>query len=87
MFGMDVAAVRDSMKRIDQFAGQLENTTGQITAEMNRLLSIWQGPDAATYVDGWDAHRNSLMSLVSTLHMLAAVGQKQATEQEAASQS
>jgi len=81
--GMNVAAVRASMKKIDSYASQLDTLKNQLNTEISNLLSIWSGQDANKFVNSdWPPHKNNMTSLAQALRSLSTVGQQQANEQE-----
>ena len=84
--GMDVAAVRSSMGKIEQLAAQIDALRGQLDSEMTALLAIWSGQDANQYVNTtWPPFNSNLKSLFESLNQLAAAGKQQATQQETTS--
>jgi len=84
--GMNIAAVRTSMKKIESFAGQLDGLKNQINSEMNNLLAIWSGPDAQRFVSSdWGYYKGNMDVLIGALRSLSANGLRQATEQETVS--
>jgi len=86
--GMNIAAVRTSMQKVESFAGQLDSLKGQIDSEMNNLLTIWAGPDATKFVNvDWKYYKDNMTQLSTALRGLAATGKRQANEQESTSAS
>jgi len=81
--GMNVAAVRSSMQRIDSFASQLDSIRASIDKEMSNILTLWSGPDATKFVNAdWKMYKDNLGTLAVALRSLAETGRRQAFDQE-----
>jgi len=84
--GMNIAAVRTSMSKINTYAAQIESLKNSLNTEITNLLTIWSGKDANTFVNTtWPPFKTNLASLVTSLRLLATTGNNQASQQETTS--
>lgn len=86
MTGMDINAVRDLGKRLDQQAMTLEQTLKTIDGLIAQATNIWRGPDATRFIDEWRSqHSPALRKATDSVRTMGQTAVRNASEQEAAS--
>ncbi|WP_155943224.1 hypothetical protein [Mycobacterium sp. 141] len=71
--GMDVDQVEAAGRQLKTQAGKIDALIKEINGVVTGLTSIWDGPDAKTFVnDWWPKHRQAL---VAAQHEIEGLGQ------------
>ncbi|HEX4443164.1 MAG TPA: hypothetical protein VHZ81_06305 [Galbitalea sp.] len=80
--GMDVDLVETASKELKARANDINTLASQIDSLVNNLLTIWEGPDAKTFVDQWwPEHKKQLLAASSTIEGLGQSAWNNAQEQ------
>lgn len=80
--GMDVDLVETASRELKQRASDINSLVGQIEGTVHHLLSIWDGPDAKTFVEQWwPDHKKQLLTASSTIEGLGQSAWNNAQEQ------
>ena len=80
--GMDVDLVESASRDLKARASDITTVIGEIDRIVNNLLTIWDGPDAKTFVDTWwPQHKTQLTNAASTIDGLGQSAWNNAQEQ------
>jgi hypothetical protein len=80
--GMDADLVESAGRELKTRAGDITNIVSELDRLVNGLLSIWDGPDAKTFVEQWwPEHKNQLVKASTTIEGLGQSALNNASEQ------
>ena len=82
--GMDIGAVRQLSTQMNAKAGEIRTITQQLTSALES--APWVGPDRERFVGEWQSqHVAALNNVIQGLEAAAQTAQRNAQEQESAS--
>lgn len=80
--GMDADLVESASRELKARAGDINTIVSELDRLVNGLLSIWDGPDAKTFVQQWwPEHKKQLVSASTTIEGLGQSAWNNAQEQ------
>jgi uncharacterized protein YukE len=86
VFGLDVAAVEDLARVLDEQADAVRRVITTVTTQMDG--TEWNGPDATQFQQEWDGtHQTALNNIATALDGYATTARTNATAQENTSNS
>jgi WXG100 family type VII secretion target len=83
--GMSINEVRQLSKFVEKEASEIDSAEKKVTSKIQSSSNIWKGKDADNFRSDWNGRKKELQEAVQVLRDAAKAMDKNASDQEAAS--